>query len=120
MGSVPARRTFYGILGGDRLRGPMHLAGEIRLINFIGGVELDLSQATIDGGDLTVRVISIMGGSTIHVPDEFQVDSSGFTFIGGDDVAAPARPPQPDAPVVRLRVFNVMGGNDVFRAPAAA
>ncbi len=110
------RRTFFGILGGDQLRGPMRLPHKIRLINIIGGVQLDLSEATIDGDDLTVRAISIMGGATIQVPRDYHVDRSGFTFIGGDDVAPPEGPAQPDAPIVRLRTFNLMGGNDVLRS----
>ena len=109
----PARRTFLGIMGGDDIRGPVVLAGECTIVNVMGGVNLDLSQATIEGGELTVRVFSIMGGSTIRVPPGVHVERSGFSLMGGDSVRLGDDTPPPDAPVVRVRSFNLMGGNSI-------
>ncbi|HYJ00293.1 MAG TPA: DUF1707 domain-containing protein [Thermoleophilaceae bacterium] len=109
-----ARRIFLGIMGGDTLRGPMHLEGECTIVNVMGGVDLDLSQATIVGGELTVTIVSIMGGSTIRVPHGVRIDRSGFSVMGGDSVKSfDGPPPPPDAPVVRIRTFNLMGGNTI-------
>lgn len=112
------RRTFFGVLGGDTLSGPLRLGGECRIVNVMGGVDLDLSQATIEDGELTIRIISVMGGSTIHVPDGVHVERTGFSLLGGDDVE-PADGPGPPrgAPVIHLKVINVMGGNTVKRDP---
>lgn len=109
-----ARRVFLGIMGGDTLRGPMRLEGECTIVNVMGGVDLDLSQATIEGGELTLRVVSIMGGSTIRVPQGVHIDRSGFSLMGGDTVKElHGPPPPPNAPVVRIRTFNLMGGNTI-------
>jgi hypothetical protein len=108
------RRTFLGIMGGDTLRGPMHLEGECTIVNLMGGVDLDLSQATIEGGELTLRIVSIMGGSTIRVPHGVRIDRSGFSLMGGDTVKSfDGPPPPPNAPLVRIRTFNLMGGNTI-------
>jgi hypothetical protein len=112
--SQPPRRWFFGIMGGDTLRGPMRLAGECRIVNIMGGTDLDLSQATIQGGELTVQIISVMGGSTINVPHGVQVERTGFSLMGGDTVKAAEEPP-PDAPVIRIRSFNLMGGSTIRR-----
>jgi Domain of unknown function (DUF1707)/Cell wall-active antibiotics response 4TMS YvqF len=110
------RRWFFGIMGGDTLRGPMRLAGTCTIVNLMGGTDLDLSQARIEDGELTLRIVSIMGGSTIHVPHGVNVERTGFSLMGGDDVATGEEPfPPPDAPVVRVRAFNLMGGNDIKR-----
>lgn len=110
------RRRFYGILGGDTIRGHMRLAGECRIVNVMGGVDLDLSQATIDQGEVTLRIVSIMGGSKVHVPQGVHVEHSGFSLMGGDNIEAdPSGPPPPGAPVVRVRSFNLMGGSDIKR-----
>ena len=45
--STPARRRLYGILGGDTLSGPFQLSGECRVINVMGGADLDLTQAVL-------------------------------------------------------------------------
>ncbi|HEX2071354.1 MAG TPA: DUF1707 domain-containing protein [Thermoleophilaceae bacterium] len=108
------RRTFVGIMGGDSIRGPIRLADRCTIVNVMGGVDLDLSRATIEGGELTLRIFSLMGGSTIRVPPGVHVERSGFSLMGGDSVRPPDDPPpSPDAPVIRIRSFNLMGGTNV-------
>lgn len=115
---VPAqRRSFWGILGGDTIQGPMRLSGECRIVNVLGGVDLDLSQAVLEGGELTLRIYSVLGGATVHVPRGVRVERSGFSLLGGDSIEPDEAPPAPGAPVVRLRATNVLGGNDVKRGP---
>ena len=111
-----ARRWFLGIMGGDTVRGHTRLAGRCNIVNVMGGVDLDLSQATLEEGELTLRIVSIMGGSTIRVPHGVHVDRSGLSIMGGDTVRV-GDPPAPDAPVVRIRVFNLMGGNTIKQGP---
>jgi len=116
--SAPAqRRSFWGILGGDTIQGPMRLSGECRIVNVMGGVDLDLSQAVLEGGELTLRIYSVMGGATVHVPRGVHIERSGFSLMGGDSIEPDEAPPAPGAPVVRLRAINVLGGNDVKRGP---
>ena len=115
----PARRHLFGIMGGDSLSGPMRLAAECRVINVMGSADLDLTQAVLDEGEVTIRIFSLMGGSTLRVPQGVHVDHSGFAFMGGDDIE-PAEEndvPGPGAPVVRIRALSIMGGNEVKRGP---
>ncbi len=115
---APARRrTLWGVMGGDTLEGPMHLGDEMRIINVMGGVDLDLSQAVLGEGALTLRIYSLMGGTTIRVPQGVHVEGSGFSLMGGDSIEAAENPPAAGAPVIHLRSINVMGGNDVKRGP---
>jgi Domain of unknown function (DUF1707) len=111
------RRWFLGILGGATLRGPLRLAGRCTIVNFMGGVDLDLSGARLEGDGVTLRIVSVMGGSTIRVPDGVRVDWSGFSLMGGDDLRDESEPPPPpEAPVVRIRSFNLMSGNNLRRS----
>ena len=115
---APAQcRSFWGILGGDTIQGPMRLSGECRIVNVMGGVDLDLSQAVLEDGELTLRIYSLMGGATVHVPRGVRVERSGFSLMGGDSIEPDEASPAPGGPVVRLRSINVMGGNDVKRGP---
>lgn len=111
------RRTFWGIMGGDTVTGPMRLSGETRIVNVMGGVDLDLSQAVLEEGELTLKVYSLMGGADIHVPQGVHVERTGFSLMGGDSIEPAEEPPTPGAPVIRLHSVNVMGGNDVKRGP---
>jgi Domain of unknown function (DUF1707) len=109
-------RTFYGILGGDKLGGALQLGSSCRVINVLGGVDLDLTQVTLRDGMPTIHIISVLGGSTIRIPHGVQLERSGFSLLGGDTVEPDMDgPPAPGAPVVRLRVFNLLGGNTIKR-----
>jgi hypothetical protein len=109
-------RTFYGILGGDKLGGALRLGSSCRVINVLGGVDLDLTQVTLQDGMPAIHIISVLGGSTIRIPHGVQLERSGISLLGGDTVEPDVDgPPAPGAPVVRLRVFNLLGGNTIKR-----
>jgi Domain of unknown function (DUF1707)/Cell wall-active antibiotics response 4TMS YvqF len=115
----PAPRRLFGILGGDTLSGTNRLGAELRVINFMGGADIDLTDAVLVEGELTIRVVSIWGGSKIIVPDGVRVEHTGRALLGWDEVDQPAdgHAPPPGAPVVRIHSVSIMGGNDVKRGP---
>jgi hypothetical protein len=102
------------IMGGDRLRGRWRIASRCTVVNIMGGSDLDLRDAVVDGPAIEIRVFSLMGGSTIKVPEGVNVELGGFALMGGNDLKTKrgARP-QPGAPSVRVRAYSLMGGTDV-------
>jgi len=90
------------------------------MIAVMGGDEIDLRDAELDGSQVTLTVISIMGGANIYVPDTVEVEVSGFSLMGGDNEYGAPRPPRPGAPLVRIRSYNLMGGSSIYRLPAHA
>lgn len=116
--SVPTRATewIFGILGGDDRSGRWRLAEKTWVINFMGGADLDLRTATISGPVSEIVVISVMGGSTIVVPEGVEVDPGGFALMGGNDFKLPDTPAPAGAPLMRIKTFSFMGGTDVKRA----
>jgi Domain of unknown function (DUF1707)/Cell wall-active antibiotics response 4TMS YvqF len=117
--AAPAPRRLYGILGGDTLTGPVRLGAEVRVINVMGGADVDLTEAVLLEGEVTIRIFSVMGGSKIVVPHGVHVEHTGRALLGWDEVDPPAddQPPPPGAPVVRIRSVSIMAGNDVKRGP---
>ncbi len=57
--SVRPVRHLFGVLGGDTLSGPVRLGAELRVVNVMGGADIDLTQAVLTEGELTVRVFSL-------------------------------------------------------------
>jgi len=116
--SVPAKAKewVFGILGGDDRSGRWKLAKKIQVINFMGGADLDLRSATISGPVTEITVVSIMGGSTIVVPDGVEVEPSGFALLGGNDVQLTDTPAPANAPLLRIKTISVMGGTGIERA----
>lgn len=117
--AAPTRRRMLGIMGGHDLRGPMRLEPECRIVNVMGGTDLDLTQAHLEEGEVTIRIFSLMGGSAIRVPHGVHLDHSGFSLMGGDNVERGDEDdlPGPGAPTVRIRTVNIMGGTTVKRGP---
>jgi hypothetical protein len=112
------RRWFVAIMGGSDHKGRYRLSGSVTSISIMGGDNIDLRDAEIDGDEVTINAVAVMGGSEIFVPDSVEVEVNGFSLMGGDEQRGSRRKPRPGAPVIRIRTFNLMGGAAVWRLPA--
>jgi Domain of unknown function (DUF1707)/Cell wall-active antibiotics response 4TMS YvqF len=114
--AAKSRRWVVGIMGGGTQKGRWRIASRCTVVNVMGGADLDLTGAVVEGPETEIVVFSLMGGSDIVVPEGVHVELSGFAFMGGNDLKlADAPPPPPGAPVVRVRAWSIMGGTDVKR-----
>jgi Domain of unknown function (DUF1707)/Cell wall-active antibiotics response 4TMS YvqF len=113
-------RWMVAIMSGSHRRGRFCAVGSINAIAIMGGDEIDLREAEIEGGELTLNLVAIMGGANIYIPDTVEVDVGGFSLMGGNTEIGTERPPRPGAPVIRLRTWNLLGGATIFRVPPQA
>jgi hypothetical protein len=114
------RRTI-AIMGGTSRRGPFRAVGTFSAIAVMGGDHVDLRQAEIESGELTIRVYSVMGAVSIYVPDSVQVELGGFSILGANrEKGSHRRRPAAKALAIRVRGFNLMGGTTVFLVPPHA
>jgi hypothetical protein len=120
---APARkpvRWMVAIMSGSHRRGRFRAVGSINAISIMGGDEIDLREAEIEGGELTINLFAFMGGATIYIPDSVELDVGGFSLMGGNTEIGAERLARPGAPVIRLRAWNLMGGATIFRVPPQA
>jgi len=110
-------RWVLGILGGGDRAGRWRIAPRCTVVNVMGGADLDLRHATVESARTEITVWSLMGGSTIVVPEGVEVEAGGFAFLGGNDVRLDGPPPPPGAPLLRIRCWSLMGGTDVTTVP---
>jgi Domain of unknown function (DUF1707)/Cell wall-active antibiotics response 4TMS YvqF len=113
-------RWMVAIMGGSHRRGRFRAVGRINAIAIMGGDEIDLREAEIEGGELTLNLVAIMGGSNIYVPDSVDLEVGGFSVMGGHEQIGRELRPRPGAPVIRLRIYTLMGGASVYRLPPQA
>jgi hypothetical protein len=124
--SPPSARTrqpvrwMVAIMSESNRRGRFRAVGSINAVAIMGSAEIDLREAEIEGGELTLNVFSLMGGANIYVPDSVDMEVGGFSLMGGHEEVGSERPPRPGAPVIRIKVFNLMGGATIFRLPPQA
>ncbi len=114
-GDENGERWVVSVMSGNDRAGHWRLGPHVRVVNVMGGSDLDLTQAELSAPVTQITVVSVMGGSEISVPEGVRVEASKFAFMGGNDVKlGPERPPG-DAPVLRIKLIAVMGGNELFR-----
>jgi hypothetical protein len=65
-------------------------------------------------------MVAIMGGANVYVPDSVDLEIGGFSLMGGHEEIGRELRPRPGAPVVRIRLYNLMGGTSIYRLPPQA
>jgi hypothetical protein len=113
-------RWMVAIMSGSHRRGRFRAVGSINAIAIMGGDEIDLREAEIEGGELTLNLYAIMGGANVYVPDSVEIEVGGFSLMGGHDEVGSQRSPRPGAPVIRIKIWNLMGGATIYRLPPEA
>ena len=82
------------------------------LTALMGGGKLDLREAGMADGQAVVRVLVLMGGFEILVPDTWNVIVEATPFLGGVEVKARTSL-NPSAPRLIVRGFVMMGGLEI-------
>lgn len=108
------------LMGGATRTGRWRVAEHCRVLNVMGGSEIDLTEAELAAEEVTITVISLMGGGDVYVPEGLRVEVTDVGILGGNDVeqGTPGSE-RHDGPLVRLRLISIMGGTTVRRGSRA-
>ena len=118
---MPVRRGEEGanwlvaIMSGRERKGRWLVGRNLKVINIMGGSDLDLNDAELADDVVELTVFALMGGADIRVPEGLNVELSEFAFMGGNDSDLGNERPDPGGPTLRLKVISIMGGTDVKR-----
>jgi hypothetical protein len=113
-----ARRRFVAVMSGSEAKGRWRVAEHTTAVAVMGGVDIDLRRAEIDGPEVVITALAFWGGISLVVPEGFDVELEGFSFMGGRKLRLRDVPRIPGSPRIRVRGFAVMGGIDVRSKPA--
>ena len=113
-----ARRWFVAVMSGSRAKGRWRISGRTTAVAVMGGCDMDLRHAEIDGPEIVITAVAFWGGVKIIVPEGFDVEMGGFSFMGGRDLRLRKVPLIPGSPRIFIRGFAVMGGIDVRSRPS--
>jgi len=116
VGLTPGRRKTIVVMGGSGNKGTWVVPKRYTAFALMGGIELDLREASFEDMEVTINASCIMGGIGIIVPEGLNVHVHGFGFMGGYG-GAPAGPVDPTAPTVHIKGLALMGGVGVERKP---
>jgi hypothetical protein len=111
---VSERQIIVGIMGGAEKKGVWTPARQIYVVAMMGGAHLDFREARFGPGVTEVIVFAVMGGAEIVVPPGVHVDLNGLALMGGfGQTGSAPLPTDPNAPVLRIGGFALMGGVEV-------
>ena len=98
------------LLGGNVVKNESknYKGGNVSAI--MGGVELDLRNATIKD-EATLNVFAFWGGITLKVPEGWAIKSKITPVAGGIDIKT--KPVEKDAPILYLTGDVIMGGVEI-------
>lgn len=106
--------SIVAIFGGADRQGRWLVDPHVKVVTVFGGVNLDFSDAVLAQREVAINVSCVMGGVEIKVPPGIRVINSVSAIFGGVEAQAD-EPDDPNAPVIRLTGFVLMGGVDVQR-----
>ena len=103
------------VIGELKRAGRWRIARRTTVVMGIGDCELDLRQAELDGDQVTVTVVQLIGDTTIVVPKHVEVELSGVLLLGEKSDQGAEGDVVPSAPRLRVRVFGLIGELTVVR-----
>jgi len=107
----PSHLNVMAVLGGGeyRILSKNFRGGE--MVAFMGGFDVDLRDADIEGDLATVNVTTVLGGGVLRVPENWTVSMRVTSFMGGHSVKTRERGPSQKTLLVKGMAF--MGGVEV-------
>ena len=115
--SVPAeggeRRNVWAVLSTQKVVNRSQDFTGARMAAFMGGCELDLTQADIANGPAVVEVFAMMAGIEIFVPDDWEVVGEVIPVMGGFEIKNP--PAAAPKRQLIVRGTAIMAGVEVKR-----
>jgi Domain of unknown function (DUF1707)/Cell wall-active antibiotics response 4TMS YvqF len=109
--------NIVAVFSGAERTGRWLIEPQTNVVAVFGGVELDLRQAVLSRREVTINIVAVLGGVNLTVPPGVRVVNSIAAILGGTSLP-PEDTVDPDAPVIRLTGFALLGGVSVQRRAA--
>jgi hypothetical protein len=112
IGGTPGSSTAIAVMSGFQRKGNWVVPKYFTAMAFLGGGELDLTEARFAEQECTIQIFAFMGGVEVIVPEDITVRVNGFGFMGGFDHKG-SHEGAPGSPVLTVSGFAMMGGIEV-------
>jgi hypothetical protein len=109
-GATRTTSSLLAVLSGHDQQGAMRLGPGLQVAAVMGGVDLDLREATLSAAVTTIRTFAFWGGIEIRIPPGIHVETTSIPILAGNEVSLKGPAPRPDAPVLRFEMLSIMAG----------
>ena len=104
---------YVSLLGGVKMRGRWRMPKDMIVVTPVGGANLDLDEAELPADATPILTkVSLVGGVSLLVPPEIEVQVEGFRLFGGVRIEPGA---SPSGTVLKVREYSLAGGVHVQR-----
>jgi hypothetical protein len=108
--------TAIAVMAGAERKGVWTLPPTFNAVAFMGGVELDLTDARFEDAETTIQAFAMMGAVEIYVPEDVTVQVNGSGFMGAfDNNVHDQMQPRPGVPHVKITGLAFWGAVEVKR-----
>ncbi|MBB5935178.1 DUF1707 domain-containing protein [Streptomyces zagrosensis] len=114
IGDPPTSRWGIAVMGGFQRSGGWVMPRAFTSVVLMGGGEIDLRDARFEDRDVVIRCFAFMGGVSVIVPPDVEVNVSGIGIMGGFDHTAAGEGAR-DAPRVTVTGLAIWGGVGIQR-----
>lgn len=108
------RQRMVTVFGDATRSGSWRAEGELVPVSVFGDIELDLRQATVPSGEVSIKAYSPFGNIEVLVPSGVDADVNVFTLFGSKKIAVREAARSGSAPVVHVRAFSLFGSIRVW------
>jgi class 3 adenylate cyclase len=112
-GARKGRRWHIAVMSGHSTKGRWRIGEKTTAVAVMGGCDMDLRRAEIEGPQVEITAVAFWGGVEVTVPEGFDVELRGFSFMGGRSLRLRDVPIIPGSPRIVIRGFALMGGIEV-------
>ena len=89
------RRWHVAVMSGHSTKGRWRISGKTNAVAVMGGCDMDLRQAEIEGPEVEITAVAFWGGIDITVPEGFDVDLARLLLHGWARPQTARRPHRP-------------------------
>jgi len=111
-GVIREDETYTGILSGIKRKGKWKPARNNRVFVFLGGIDLDFSEAELAPGVTDFEFFCVLGGIDLIVPEGINVDLSGVPVLGGLENKLSGEH-YPGQPTIKIHGMIFLGGVEI-------
>ncbi|OGT71323.1 MAG: hypothetical protein A3I78_01065 [Gammaproteobacteria bacterium RIFCSPLOWO2_02_FULL_56_15] len=107
--------SIFTVLGGGEFNTRSTNLSSGHIISILGGAEVDLREADMEGDVMEIGILALMGGVEIRVPLHWQVNMRAVPLLGGvsNQTSFLADKLQMPKKTLVIRGLALMGGIDV-------
>ncbi|MBT1451284.1 DUF1707 and DUF2154 domain-containing protein [Glaciecola sp. XM2] len=85
-----ATETLINVLGESDRSGVWTVPRELKIYTFLGSSVLDFTNARFSSPHVTIKIVSILGGDKVYVPENINIVSKAFCILGSVKNRAPS------------------------------